>query len=152
MLNVGIPAKPTTKKTPPKRPRGIVWRTVRRGPVMTPIRPRVMRMWERRCSRTWRGIIFLRWWICQDEEDGEREESESESSSQDFSLVMVRVSEYSVRESVWTGAWGMRPLGKGMPMMPPTKQVMPRRKKSQWKPAGFLRGNCRACAVRELTL
>jgi hypothetical protein len=52
---------------------------------------------------------------------------------------------------VWTGAWGTRPLGIGSPSMPATKVVQPRRKKSQWKPAGFLRGNFRAWAVRLLT-
>jgi hypothetical protein len=35
--------------------------------------------------------------------------------------------------------------------MPARKVVIPRRKKSQWKPAGFLRGNWRAWAVRLLT-
>lgn len=56
-----------------------------------------------------------------------------------------------VRESVWTGACGTRPFGMGMPVMPARKVVQPRRKKSQWKPAGFLRGNCLAWAVRLLT-
>ena len=53
---------------------------------------------------------------------------------------------------MWTGAWGTRPLGKGMPIMPAMKDVQPRRKKSQWKPAGFLRGNRLAWAVKLLTL
>jgi hypothetical protein len=39
----------------------------------------------------------------------------------------------------------------GMPVMPARKVVQPRRNKSQWKPAGFLRGNCLAWAVRLLT-
>jgi hypothetical protein len=39
----------------------------------------------------------------------------------------------------------------GMPVMPARKVVQPRRKKSQWKPAGFLRRNCLAWAVRLLT-
>ncbi len=45
------------------------------------------------------------------------------------------------RESVWNGAWGMRPLGKGIPRRPATPVVRPRRKRSQWKPAGLRRGN-----------
>ena len=38
-----------------------------------------------------------------------------------------------------------------MPMMPAMKVVQPSKKKSQWNPAGFLRGNCLACAVKLLT-
>ena len=38
-------------------------------------------------------------------------------------------------------------MGRGMSMMPAMKLVQPRRKKSQWKPPGFLRGNCLACAA-----
>ncbi len=47
--------------------------------------------------------------------------------------------------------WGTRPFGSGRPKMPPTKEVHPSRKKSQWNPAGFFRGNCLACAVKLLT-
>ncbi len=42
---------------------------------------------------------------------------------------------------VWKGACGMRPLGKGMPRRPPMPVVRPRRKMSQWKPAGLRSGN-----------
>lgn len=68
----------------------------------------------------------------------------------------------TVREVVWTGAWiggyvskefvclkvggctcGTRPLGIGMPVIPAMKVVQPRRKKSQWNPAGFSSGYCR---------
>lgn len=34
------------------------------------------------------------------------------------------------REAVWKGAWGMRPLGKGIPRRPATPVVRPRRKMS----------------------
>lgn len=39
-----------------------------------------------------------------------------------------------------------------MPIMALMKQVQPRRKKSQLKPAGLVRGNLRAWAIREETL
>jgi hypothetical protein len=55
------------------------------------------------------------------------------------------------RDSVWKGACGIRPLGKGRPNRPATPVVRPRRKRSQWKPAGFLRGNSVPWAIREDT-
>ena len=45
---------------------------------------------------------------------------------------------------------GTSPLDMGIPMIPAMKVVQPRRKKSQWKPAGFLGGTCSACAVKLL--
>jgi hypothetical protein len=56
------------------------------------------------------------------------------------------------RESVWNGAWGMRPLGKGMPRRPATPVVRPSRKRSQWKPAGLRRGNSVPWAIRDDTV
>jgi hypothetical protein len=46
----------------------------------------------------------------------------------------------------------MSPLGKGRPSRPATPVVRPRRKRSQWKPAGFLRGNSVPWAMREDTV
>jgi hypothetical protein len=46
---------------------------------------------------------------------------------------------------------GTSPFGIGRPRIPATNVVQPRRKKSQWKPPGFLRGNWRAWAVILLT-
>ena len=56
------------------------------------------------------------------------------------------------RDSVWKGACGMRPLGKGRPRRPATPVVRPRRKRSQWKPAGLRRGNSVPWAMREETV
>lgn len=36
-------------------------------------------------------------------------------------------------------------------MMPAMNEVHPSKKRSQWKPAGFFKGNCFACAVKLLT-
>jgi len=59
--------------------------------------------------------------------------------------------EVTQREEVWKGAWGMRPLGKGIPRRPAIPVVRPRRKMSQWKPAGLRRGNSVPWAIREDT-
>lgn len=56
------------------------------------------------------------------------------------------------RESVWKGAWGMSPLGAGIPRRPATPVVRPRRKRSQWKPAGLRRGNSVPWAMRDDTI
>lgn len=45
----------------------------------------------------------------------------------------------------------MRPLGKGIPKIPATPVVRPRRKISQWNPAGLRRGNSVPCAINEET-
>ena len=52
---------------------------------------------------------------------------------------------------MWNGAWGIRPLGKGTPRRPATPVVIPRRNKSQWKPAGLRRGNSVPWAISEET-
>jgi len=62
-------------------------------------------------------------------------------------LVILTSARYSVNESVWTGACGTSPFGKGRPIMPVIKLVHPSKKKSQWKPPGFLSGKFRAWAV-----
>lgn len=46
----------------------------------------------------------------------------------------------------------MRPLGKGRPRIPATPVVRPRRKRSQWKPAGFFSGNSVPWAIRDETV
>lgn len=56
------------------------------------------------------------------------------------------------RDAVWKGAWGIRPLGKGTPRRPATPVVIPRRKISQWKPAGLRRGNSVPWAMRDETV
>ena len=76
----------------------------------------------------------------------------SDSETELVVRISTACSEYHVQASVWTGACGTRPFGRGMLRTPATAQVIPRRKKSQWKPAGFLSGKWRACAVREETL
>ncbi len=38
-------------------------------------------------------------------------------------------------------------MGRGIKRMPPMNVVMPKMKKSQWKPPGFFNGNRFACAV-----
>lgn len=86
--------------------------TIRRGPVMV---PRVKRPWARlltRCSTTW-DVTDLRWPF-----------EPPDSSVSATSLV-------TQRDSVWNGACGMRPLGKGIPSRPATPVVKPRRKISQ---------------------
>lgn len=42
----------------------------------------------------------------------------------------------------WGCTCGTRPFGIGMPVIPAMKVVQPKRKKSQWKPAGFFKGYC----------
>lgn len=54
-------------------------------------------------------------------------------------------------EAVWNGAWGIKPLGKGIPRRPAMPVVRPRRKMSQWKPAGLRSGNSVPWAIREET-
>ena len=124
---------PTTKKTPAKIDLGMVESTVRRGPVMVPMIARPMTKWETRCSTTEVATMYG---------------STCSLSSYESRFNFVS---YSVRESVCTGACGTRPLGKGMKKIALMNVVTPRRKKSQWKPPGFFRGNCFACAVMLLT-
>jgi len=56
------------------------------------------------------------------------------------------------RDSVWKGACGMSPLGAGIPNRPATPVVRPRRKISQWNPAGLRRGNSVPWAISAETL
>ena len=97
---------------------------------MVPIMARPMRKWETRCSTTLSALTSLRriW-------------------SPPVVFMISSSSMYTVKEWVCTGAWGTRPLGRGMPIMPAMKLVQPSRKKSQWKPPGFFNGNCFACAA-----
>lgn len=53
---------------------------------------------------------------------------------------------------MWKGAWGIRPLGNGIPSRPAMPVVMPRRKISQWKPAGLRSGNSVPWAMSEDTI
>lgn len=81
---------PTTKKTPQKIARGIVCRTVRRGPVIVPMMPSPMRKCEIRCSITFDALTI-----------GRRISFPSSSSV----AITWRLVLYTVRESVCTGAW-----------------------------------------------
>lgn len=114
----------------------MVCSTVSSGPVMVPISARPIKKWETRCSTTAVALTT-----------GRRISVPAPSA---VGMIFSSVS-YCVRESVWTGAWGTRPFGIGRPRMPATKVVPPSRKKSQWKPPGFLSGNWRAWAVMLLT-
>lgn len=86
--------------------------TIRRGPVIV---PRVKRPWARlltRCSTTWDATDF-------------RCPFESPDSSVSATSLVTQ------SDSVWKGACGMSPFGKGTPSRPATPVVKPRRKRSQ---------------------
>ena len=72
------------------------------------------------------------------------------SESEDSEGVLT--TSVTQRDSVWKGACGIRPLGKGRPRRPATPVVRPRRKRSQWKPAGFLSGNSVPWAIKDETV
>lgn len=95
--------------------------------------PRVSRPWvrlETRCSTTWVVVVVGGFGVGL---SGLRVSVEDE--------VEVVLGTVTQSEAVWKGACGMRPLGKGSPKSPATPVVMPRRKMSQWNPAGLRRGN-----------
>ena len=71
--------------------------------------------------------------------------------SLDEGAIGIRRCVVTHKEFVWNGACGMRPFGKGVPRRPATPVVIPRRKMSQWKPAGFRSGNSVPCAIRDDT-
>lgn len=60
---------------------------------------------------------------------------------------LLRRQHHVREEGMETITCGTSPFGSGMSMMPAIKLVQPKRKKSQWKPPGFLSGKCLACAV-----
>ena len=105
--------------------------------------PSVSSPWARldtRCSTTETGLYSY------DSDEGWPLASEESASVSSFVTTLV-----THREAVWKGACGMRPLGKGRPRRPETPVVRPRRKRSQWKPAGLRRGNSVPWAMREET-
>jgi hypothetical protein len=78
------------------------------------------------------------------------------------SISLVEVESFSsshpitVKDEVWSGAWGMRPVSQacynhilqgglpfeaGSPRIPEAKMTNPSKKKSQWNPGGFRNGN-----------
>lgn len=81
---------PTTKNTPAKTALGIVWRTMRIGPVIEPMIARPIRKCEIRCSTTAVALTT-----------GRRISVPSPSSVE----MMRRSVSYIVSESVCTGAW-----------------------------------------------
>lgn len=81
---------PTTKKTPANTAAGIVWRTANKGPVIVPMSPRPIRKCVTRCSTTAVAVTMGR--------------RISVYSPSDVEMIL-RLVLYTVKESVWTGAY-----------------------------------------------